>query len=148
YFRALRRDLESVLREAEQALLLTCCEPHVSKVSAFLREYRIPTRMGSVARGGDSLHIVSSESDRFLPDASESLIIIERAMPRFEQLPDLKSELRRLLRRDGKIVIISSRSEKIDSNEELALPKEAIAAFLDPEFHVLEQKIEGSLGSS
>ena len=148
YFGALRRDLEPVLRDAKQALLLTCCEPHVSKVSALLRGHKIPTRIGSVTREGNNLQIVSSESDQVLPDASEPLIIIERAMPRFEQLPALKRELRRLLIRNGKIVIILSRSEKIDGNEELARPKDAIAAFLHPEFHVLEQKTEGSLGSS
>jgi hypothetical protein len=112
-----------------------------------LREHKILAGIGSVKQMRDGLQIVSSEKDRLLPDASESLIIIERAMPGIEQIQHLKSELRRLLIRNGKIVVISSRSEKIDANEELVVPKEAVAAFLGPEFHVLDQKIEGTLGS-
>jgi hypothetical protein len=147
YFSALRRDLEPLLRNAKQVLLLTCCEPHISQVNAILREHKILAGIGSVKQMRDGLQIVSSEKDRLLPDASESLIIIERAMPGIEQIQHLKSELRRLLIRNGKIVVISSRSEKIDANEELVVPKEAVAAFLGPEFHVLDQKIEGTLGS-
>jgi hypothetical protein len=148
YFRALRRDLEPLLRNAKQVLLLTCSEPHVSQVNVILRDHKIPSSVGSVIQTRDGLQIVSSQQDGLLPDASASLIIIERAAPRFEQFQDLKRELRRLLIRNGKIVIILSRSEKIDANEKLALPKESIAAFLHPEFQVLEQKIEGSFGSS
>jgi hypothetical protein len=148
YFRALRGDLEPVLRDEKSVLLLTCCEPHISQVNVILREHKIPTGIGSVKQTRDGLQIVRSDQDRLLPDASESLIIIERAMPKFEQLQDLKKELRRVLRRNGKIVIILSRSEKIDSYEELVVPKEAVAEFLDPEFNVLDQKTEGTLGSS
>lgn len=69
-------------------------------------------------------------------------------MPGLEYLPDFKNEIRRLLTPIGKIVIIASRVTKIDANEELTLPKETIAAFLYPEFQLLEQNTEGRLGAS
>ena len=148
YFRALRRDLAPVLSSAKQALLLTCCELSNSQAYILLREHEVPVRTGSIVRNEGKLQIVSSDSGEPLLDASETLIIVERAMPKLEYLRDLKYEICRLLSPIGKIVIILSRANKIDANEELTSPKETVAAFLYPDFRLLEQKTEGRLGSS
>jgi hypothetical protein len=57
-----------------------------------LKDIRIPVRMGYIVRDTGTFKIASTAPKETLTAASEPLIIIERAMPTLEQLPDLKNE--------------------------------------------------------
>jgi hypothetical protein len=148
YMNALRRHLLPFLEGEPKVTYIGHGRQDHSPVGILLAEQNVQVDTALFLNGRSGTRIVSFEDYSPLGDGSQSSLLLDRALFDVRQLPAFKAQAQRVLRPNGRLVVLANRVGGLDQGAPSALFSiESLSKGLGPEFSVVDYRNQGALGS-